>query len=368
MQLLFSLNLNVNRNKSWSSHVPFEHTCYPMYSFNMEMSRKLLEHLKNSVSRLSCNQPDLQLKIHLSSERGNPRDHPYLSKRSEGQIMACDRLILVSATIYKGSPGVILYGFLFTEYHLEEELIVHIDKIDSTGLIHDSTVNLMLIEDQNLVSLPRKIIQDYLNFLQEHHILNGSKMKNLTIHVFARSQPEYLFVNSSKNGLKSTKLAHKHLIRWWKKSLDGCLLTKDGCQVEKFWFVPNESEQSMMGSSVRVSTDLINRTHQCAWKFPFSNVHSTASQHNDTTKVKDVVPMFKNDAKYALISSLSERNKKEIEEMTVNEFAAVFSVIPECNGENSSGLFMVTCKASSLSLLATEPEQVNPKEKVVRNI
>jgi hypothetical protein len=102
------------------------------------------------------------------------------------------------------SERVLMYGLEVSEYASPDHprVYINIEKVDSVATQKPTSGP----------SLIRSLVSCYLKACSQQY------GKDLHVHVFARSQPEYLFQQSSKNEKKHV-LSDIQLIQWWAKGL-----------------------------------------------------------------------------------------------------------------------------------------------------
>ncbi|KAJ3130021.1 hypothetical protein HK098_006733 [Nowakowskiella sp. JEL0407] len=176
---------------------------------------------------------------------------PYDSKKKADAITFRNDVLLILS--YRSESGeeidseVILYGLLASEFitynettpKIPTQFTTYISKLDSTGIL------------QSFPSIKTKSLGSALVLHYVDSVRTSFPTLPIEVHVFARSQPSYLFQNSEKNPGKRV-LSDDKLVKYWKKTL-GCFGKKDDSQasdakvesVSGYWLVPGETEVSL---------------------------------------------------------------------------------------------------------------------------
>ncbi|KAI8143236.1 histone acetylation protein-domain-containing protein [Fennellomyces sp. T-0311] len=161
-----------------------------------------------------------------------------------------------------------------------EKKTLYIGKVDSTGT-HRGVIS--------------KVIQAYVK-----------SETPCRVHVFARSQPQYLFHRSAMNKDKPV-LSDRDLIRWWYKVLSFG---------QGWWSIPGIDDEA----SARHE---LGRPKQGGWKYGYP--------YDPDARAAQVVPRFNDDAKSRLL------NKGE--DMSVKDFWTMLGITEEC-GHHLTGFFV----------------------------
>lgn len=222
-----------------------------------------------------------------------------------------DRLIFVSQSqpqemLQGQTADILITAMAVSEYLVNDEIsstsYVYVEKIDSTGY--------RLASNASRPST-RATILAYLTFAREFlpgHII--------TAHIFARSQPAYLFCGSEHNARKRV-LGDRALVKWWMKTLSSlqCVGARGS------WLVPGESERTM-ADVARIADQ--SATVKWNWGWPWSTDINAA----------DVVPRFPDDAKSKVLSNYSNQ------QLHMEEFEELLQITGECK-DRVSGFFIV---------------------------
>ncbi|KAI8822249.1 histone acetylation protein-domain-containing protein [Fimicolochytrium jonesii] len=249
------------------------------------------------------------------------------------QVDRTDRLISLSA-VRSTTPAtpqtqdaqqqdeVFIFSMSVSEYTITPtkdarpavEHYIYIEKVDTSGAMDRDA--------QPKVSSSRAVVLGYLEYIL--HALGISA--TVSIHVFARPQPEYLFNRSDSNPGK-TQLSDLGLLKWWMKTLS--LLKVDSASsrmVSGHLYVPGESTRTLnevfkLGDS--------SPTVVWSWFLPY---------HDDALALQ-VVPRFPDDARTKVLTEHAD------ETTTVAEMKEMLPLTGECNGRRS-GFFTVTIESA----------------------
>ena len=131
------------------------------------------------------------------------------------------RLILLSQL--QKSDDLIVLGMQLDEYLVQLEngsyhLFLYIAKLDSTGVMEPRTAQRDLIH-----ATLAAYLKQYVSY----------KNLDVSVYCYARSNPEYLFPDSSLIKTKG-KLEGRKLVYWWKSMFEKIIEFKDEC----FWLIP----------------------------------------------------------------------------------------------------------------------------------
>ncbi|KAJ3211703.1 inositol polyphosphate 5-phosphatase [Dinochytrium kinnereticum] len=182
------------------------------------------------------------------------------------------------------------------------ERYVYIEKLDSTGLGARPADG----------SVARALVHGYLSFCVEEF-----RDYPLTVSVFARAAPQYLFHKSAENKEKHT-LSDSQLIAWWIKTLNGWT-TVDGVSMRYHWFVPGEDQNTFASIFHR-----LQKRRDWNWGLPF----------DDEAVAKDVIPTLPDDVKTTCLEISEERT-------TVKEFKELLLATKDCGSGKLAGLINV---------------------------
>jgi hypothetical protein len=226
------------------------------------------------------------------------------------------RLILLSC-----NEGFV-YGLQTSEFTLfpsgsddRTRTYIYIEKVDSSG--HAS--ELITLDAQ----LSKRLVKGYLKYCQLYCV--GSR---ISVHLFARSQPQYLFPLSAKSTSKRI-LSERNLIRWWKKTLSfACVNLKVS---SAYWFVPGESTQTL-GDIVRATQ---NSDESLKWNWGLQC--EGAASNEMATKV---IPSFPDDAKTKAMSLAGTG-------ATIGDVKELLATTGECGSGRMAGFFGFTLRDDS---------------------
>ncbi|KAJ3186536.1 hypothetical protein HDU85_007356 [Gaertneriomyces sp. JEL0708] len=195
----------------------------------------------------------------------------------------------------------------YSDPQTKNHICVYIEKLDSSGF----GVSYCPKPGQCGQSVSRALVLGYLEFARST-IATGTE--HLTVHVFARAQPEYIFRGSELNKRKNI-LPERSLVRWWMKTLS--MAAPNSGRSTGHWFVPGESEKSLI--SVRYQEGSV--PWRWGWPYPAKAV------------AREVVPRFADDPKSKVLSSMCEENT------TVAEFAELLELTGDCGMGRLSAFF-----------------------------
>ena len=185
---------------------------------------------------------------------------------SRWTVERLSRLLFVSTTTSY------LFGMMASEYNVESNgLLVNVEKIDSTG-------------EEGVKGLASTVLKAYFSFLVDK--ASALKYDWLQIHVFARSQPQYLFPESGQRVSKKV-LGDSKLVQWWLNTLTSPS-TDESC----FWFIPNETETSPVTKSILKDNEWqwgLQQVGSCFPCFPDDPVAKCMSMDNDSNKLMELL-------------------------------------------------------------------------------
>ncbi|CAI2179817.1 16135_t:CDS:2 [Funneliformis geosporum] len=227
------------------------------------------------------------------------------------------KMLLLLSEKRKGSlqEEVLMTGLEVHEYYMikEETLNIYISKVDTTGCTPSPNIK--------NVRATKQLISSYINYHLEERI-----HKHVNIHVFARSQPQYLFTKSSENPTKHV-LSDVDLLKWWKKVLEQTFSTTNNSLhgIKKWYYVPGNISESKVRLLYRDGKDWI-------YGYPYDN----------ESKANDVIPKFDDDAKARWLNHLDNNDDiDEIDNTTVKEFWEMISIGSEFSCGKVAGFFWI---------------------------
>ncbi|CAG8441191.1 6627_t:CDS:2 [Funneliformis mosseae] len=248
----------------------------------------------------------------------SPARKPLFKSQDSGSYER--RMLLLLSEKRKGLPQeeVLMTGLEVHEYYMikEETLNIYISKVDTTGCT-PSTTNI------KNGSATKQLISSYIHYHLEESMQPRNKRVN--IHIFARSQPQYLFTKSSDNPNKHV-LNDVDLLKWWKKVLEQTLSTTNNSLqgIKKWYYVPGNISESIVKSINRDGKDWI-------YGYPYDN----------ESNANDVIPKFDDDAKARWLNHLDNNDEDEVDNTTVKEFWEVISIGSEFSCGKVAGFFWV---------------------------
>ncbi|GAA5822096.1 hypothetical protein JCM5353_006228 [Sporobolomyces roseus] len=170
--------------------------------------------------------------------------------------------------------------------------LLYISKVDTTGLQLSSSTS----------STPPSPTKSFVSSFLSYHLLYPPHFTTrLRIHVFARSQGQYLFPGSIDNTSTKKVLDDKGLLRWWKSTLS--LATHQSTllpeRLESFYLVP--------GLSYLESLPYVPNPTPSNWKYghPYSSLPSPLHSSPGTHDLTDHIPSFPDDPKSRFLHSLT---------------------------------------------------------------
>jgi hypothetical protein len=258
----------------------------------------LLSAFQNDLQNLRCDKTGIKIKLYdIVSNALVASPAPW---QIAGDVQGRKRMILVFLNER------ISYGVLSHEYEVGDQLMVYVEKVDSCGFGSPIQFGKNLSGGPvESTSLLKETIQSYLKHLVSDW--SGS----VSVHVFARSQPEFLFNGSEKLPCKNI-LSHSNLIKWWKEVLS---FDMSGYSVDRKIYVPNgECSNFIQGSDWK-------------WEFPYSG----------SEVITKCIPLFPDDAKARLVRERLEDGSAE--GLTVKEFTEYLDICQDfCNGNMAAFL------------------------------
>ncbi|GAA5990283.1 hypothetical protein JCM5350_002078 [Sporobolomyces pararoseus] len=181
--------------------------------------------------------------------------------------------------------------------------ILYISKIDTTGLQQQPSSSSSLSPSPNKTFISC-FISYHFNYLPHSTI-------RLRLHIFAKSQPQYLFPGSIENSPPVGKkvLDDKQLLKWWKSTLTSSIPASTGTRVIKKFY-------SIAGLNYLESLPYLPSTSTSSGDWIYGHPYSTLSSplHNPSTSssskpsdhpITDQIPSFPDDPKSRFLHSLT---------------------------------------------------------------
>ncbi|RIA98122.1 histone acetylation protein [Glomus cerebriforme] len=228
------------------------------------------------------------------------------------------------------------------EYYMieEETLNIYISKVDTTGCT---------ISAAKKIGATKQLISSYINYnLEEIKPRN----KYINVHVFARSQSQYLFTKSSKNPKKHV-LDDMELLKWWKKVLEQTFTDSNKQNIKKWYYIPGDAVESKARSLIKKDND--------NWIYGYP--------YNNESKVDDVIPKFDDDAKARWLDHLNDNNENdESDNINVKDFWEMVSIGGEFSGGKIAGFFWVNIEGSKSENLKSEGYETTLLENLKKNV
>ncbi|CAG8550570.1 13902_t:CDS:2 [Acaulospora colombiana] len=258
-------------------------------------------------------------------------------RATDSTLLSRKVLILAAEKIFtSGSEKeVLVAGVEIHEYHdpADESLVAYISKVDTTGCHSGS------------VTPTRHIVSAYLNFYSNFDKRNNENSPNrraFRLHLFARSQPQYLFHLSSKNPTKHILECSK-LVRWWKGVLQQTFFdaqVKNVNDIRGWFFIPGVTNERSARTLINdvVSGEAEERESQF-WQYgyPYSNIQ----------RAIDVIPKFEDDAKSRWLRHIGDSP-------TVKEFWELVSHGGEFAGSQFAGFFWIYARLNDRQQMTSE--------------
>ncbi|KAJ3292522.1 hypothetical protein HK104_005220 [Borealophlyctis nickersoniae] len=236
-----------------------------------------------------------------------------------------DRLVLITTAEPSDDSQVFTFGMAVSEFTVSEaagnsppRTLMYIEKIDSTGFG---------TRPPPTTSMSRAVVLGYVRYMAA-----TCASPNLSVHVFARAQPQYLFPGSAQNPAKRV-LSERALVKWWMKTLSAVDVARreendDTHRLRGFWFVPGESELSMRDVAAVGAAPGGNVVWTWGWPWDASAAASS------------VVPRFPDDAKTKVLDyGGDDGGSEEEKKRTVEEFQELLQTTGECGFGRVSGFF-----------------------------
>ena len=211
---------------------------------------------------------------------------------------------------YIQEEEVFVFAMKTSEYNYKENNdtsynLIYIEKIDSSGYGSSS-------KSLTSKSPCRSVVAGYLSSISDF-LPPG----NTRIHIFSRSQPQYLFhksIGSHKNVLNDIQL-----MRWWSRTLSVCHW-QSNVQKNGFWFVPGEDANTM--PKPPAGNHILWH-----WGHPFLN--------GEKALASKVIPRFEDDIKLKTLQFSTDPNT------TINEFFQILSLSGECSAGRTAAIFVI---------------------------
>ncbi|EGF82496.1 hypothetical protein BATDEDRAFT_86304 [Batrachochytrium dendrobatidis JAM81] len=153
-----------------------------------------------------------------------------------------DRLVFVGYSPHAAQESFqLMFAFCVSEYSTKTALIVNMEKIDTTGI---TPINIPVASTS---------IKAYIN----HILLTTPVSTSIRIHVFARSQSQYLFPGSKHIPSKRIR-TDTQLVQWWMRVLaDSASLGRCDNQTKLLWVVPGETSTSTTTTRILSSSNTL---------------------------------------------------------------------------------------------------------------
>ncbi|KAJ1562038.1 hypothetical protein HK405_000501, partial [Cladochytrium tenue] len=264
-----------------------------------------------------------ELKVEIVSSRqrdASPLFRTQSKTTSVGRTLKRDHLVFIST-----SAGVITHGLVLSEYLVfastgepSTQHILHIDRVDSTGV-------------PSVGGCLRPIVAAVIRGLMScGSFCQPQTKRQVQVHLFARSQPQYLFHLSSENKEKRV-LTDRQLVAWWIRTLSECACV-DSIEWGGNWMVPGLDHPDLAPSELRRSVDTCTNKIRWAWGLGAPKAAIAA----------ECVPSFADDIKSKAMGMLAP-------EATVSELLEAMAI----TGEAGSGRVVGVLKLSGLT--GTQP-------------
>ncbi|KAJ3068264.1 hypothetical protein HDU98_008595 [Podochytrium sp. JEL0797] len=194
----------------------------------------------------------------------------------------------------------ITHGLLAHEFSVSNtHLYIYIEKLDSTGASQPA--------DSRAPSPPKRLARQLVcEYLSAAHAEHHAQFRRISVHLFARSQPQYLFPGSASNGKRVLK--DEDLVQWWARTLETAAERVAGSseQPQCFAFIPGAEEvgfKSRCGPGFQVGFGF-GTVEREKGKQRIATASSTAVVQNGAAmKLSDWIPRFPDDAKTKPLNS-----------------------------------------------------------------
>lgn len=203
--------------------------------------------------------------------------------------------------------------------------LLYVSKVDTTGL-----------SPSNAPSPARALVASFLAY---HIIHPPHDTTRLRIHIFAKSQPMYLFPGSIENEGKKV-LDDKGLIRWWKSTLTlaASLVPEDTLsrKTRMHYLIPGMSHLESLPYVPASTGSNISNAVAGKWSYGHGYQGLTSPLHPlstppDAVPLTDLIPCFPDDPKSRFVSSLTSSavapsgNQDDYDDVMLSLKAATFA-------------------------------------------
>ncbi|GAA5890617.1 hypothetical protein JCM16303_006675 [Sporobolomyces ruberrimus] len=196
--------------------------------------------------------------------------------------------------------------------------ILYISKVDTTGLQRPPTSPSSPSPTKSFVSA----------FLSYHFLFPPHSTTRLRVHVFARSQSQYLFPGSADNTTSKRILSDKELSRWWKSTLESATLSYESATrsrplptssssstLKKFYLIPGLSYLESLPYVPNLPT---SSTSPWTYSHPYSTlpsplfpppspptINTSPPTDSELFSLPNQIPSFPDDPKSRFLHSLT---------------------------------------------------------------
>ncbi|RYP46855.1 hypothetical protein DL768_006994 [Monosporascus sp. mg162] len=241
---------------------------------------------------------------------------------------------------------VLVLGLEVYIYTTSFSTIIFVSKADSTGYL-------------NLLNLPkgtpspiREVTAAFISFLIT---TRRRSTKQLVVNLFARSQSQYLFPGSVKNGGKHI-LDDRGLVKWWCRVLNSLLEGSNGTfnkarrgwnRIHGYLIVPGLDDYEMRFFLPRSNTTATNWTlgHPLERISPYSVDHFTYGQK---IPPRCLIPTYPDDPKARFVEELEESTPMRVKlasgwrtPKTLDQFWEMMAFRQECSSGRLTGFIWV---------------------------
>lgn len=247
-------------------------------------------------------------------------------EQQEEKTRQISRLLIVAEDLGQGEE-IFITALQTCEYYLDNQTVVNIEKIDTSGHAAPRIFPSKNQEGGQSRSVAEALVKAYLDFI------HATSRVNVSVFLFARAQPQYLFPNSKTVPGKHV-LNDRQLIIWWKRVLSGFSCLVENPSMQHFWIIPGlaPSEASFLLPALGTGAARVD------WKWGFgAGGREIASQ---------VLPQFPDDPKTRII-------KDDLVTITVDELSELMSIAVEFNSGKLAAFFCVTFSPITSTSIST---------------
>lgn len=255
---------------------------------------------------------------------------------------------------YQGS---LVFGIEVLVYAdtLSRDCTLFISKADSTGHFPSEKSSFVPAFTMPRVknSVLRSIATAVVDYIVKKRRINYPDGK-ITVALFARSQPQYLFTNSGSNGVKHV-LSDQSLISWWCKTLNPLH--------QRYFRAGNSKAYLLVPGSDRLQVKKLFPPRGAEDEAEWIHGHPFSLDAAKNITVREAIPHFPDDPKARFLDDLNgeefekcnKRSHKWAGIQTIDQFWEMMSYRQECSAGRSVGFIWLVIdpsKAASPGLSA----------------